>query len=99
MRSTEPIWTLHDGGRLRAAVFRRDRYRCVICDAPGVVSGLDIHHADPKGMGGSRLLDDPANLVSLCRACHTDVHGFGRTRWTPRLKAAALAAMHRFVYP
>lgn len=92
-------WTLHDGGLLRRAVFRRDRYRCVICNVSGWTAGLDVHHAQPKGMGGSRLLDDPENLVSLCRPCHSDVHGPHRRRWTPRLIEAARAAMPRFTYP
>jgi hypothetical protein len=39
-----------------------------------------VHHRTPKGMGGSALLESPANLVTLCGRgnadrCHGKVHG------------------------
>lgn len=93
-----PRWTLRDGGVLRAAVIRRDLFRCVMCNASGYVTGLDIHHADPKGMGGSKILDHPENLVSLCRTCHDTAHR-DIPRWRPRLQAIAARSMPRFTYP
>ena len=44
----------------RRAVYRRDGYRCALCDD---VRGLQIHHAMPRSVGGS---DDEMNLVTLC---------------------------------
>lgn len=37
----------------------------------------DLHHRRPKGLGGSKLPDrhDVANLVYLCRPCHSWAHG------------------------
>lgn len=35
---------------------------------------VDVHHVKPKGMGGSKKLDYPENLIGLCRKCHTDAH-------------------------
>lgn len=39
---------------------------CEVCKTRAV----DIHHIEPRGMGGSKLKDFIANLVALCRACH-----------------------------
>ena len=53
----------------RRAVYRRDGYRCALCDD---VRGLQIHHAMPRSVGGS---DDEMNLVTLCWRCHAEAHG------------------------
>jgi predicted HNH restriction endonuclease len=31
---------------------------------------VDVHHIDPRGMGGSKLKDTPDNLIGVCRDCH-----------------------------
>lgn len=41
---------------------------CEICGNKGV----DIHHIDCKGMGGSKLKDDIENIMSLCREHHIE---------------------------
>jgi hypothetical protein len=41
---------------------------CEICGNRGV----DIHHIDCKGMGGSRLKDDIENIMALCREHHIE---------------------------
>jgi 5-methylcytosine-specific restriction endonuclease McrA len=38
------------------------------CGAPAVL----VHHIRPISAGGAAL--DPANLISLCRACHGVAH-------------------------
>ena len=40
---------------------------CEVCDTTAV----DIHHIEPRGMGGSKEKDTPENLMALCRDCHT----------------------------
>ncbi len=39
---------------------------CEVCNRRAV----DIYHIEPRGMGGSKLLDTPENLMALCRECH-----------------------------
>jgi len=39
---------------------------CELCGKPGV----DIHHIESRGMGGSNDKDHPVNLMLLCRECH-----------------------------
>ena len=39
---------------------------CEICGAKAV----DIHHIEPRGMGGSKTKDVIENLQALCRSCH-----------------------------
>lgn len=54
---------------LRRRVWKRDRARCVVCDAPG----HDSHHLVPRNAsrgGGHRLW----NLAVICRRCHDLVH-------------------------
>ena len=53
----------------RKAVYRRDHYRCVLCDS---ADGLQIHHAVPRGEGGTSYKH---NLVTLCWRCHAMAHG------------------------
>lgn len=43
---------------------------CEVCGSKAV----DVHHIEPKGMGGSKTKDFIANLVGLCRSCHTKCH-------------------------
>jgi len=49
---------------------------CEICTAPAV----DIHHIEPRGMGGSKLKDFIENLMGLCRNCHDDAEGHVYTK-------------------
>ncbi len=46
---------------------------CALCGTP---SGLDRHHIVGRGMGGSRrpLVHSEANLITLCRRCHHNLH-------------------------
>tara|TARA_R110002020_G_scaffold113252_7_gene260601 strand:+ start:739 stop:999 length:261 start_codon:yes stop_codon:yes gene_type:complete len=31
---------------------------------------VDVHHLEPRGMGGSKTKDYIENLMGLCRECH-----------------------------
>lgn len=55
--------------RTRRAVFERDGWRCVECDAPGA---LECDHVlKPHNFGD---FFDLANLRTLCRSCHIEKH-------------------------
>lgn len=54
---------------LRAKVYRRDGYRCALCDD---TRGLQIHHVVHRSQGGT---DSPHNLITLCWKCHAVAHG------------------------
>lgn len=64
----------------RSVVHERDQGRCCMCGIN--LAGTDrrsVHHRAPKGMGGSALLESPANLVTLCGlgnsdGCHGKAH-------------------------
>lgn len=49
--------------KIRELVWERDAGRCWHC---GREDELVIHHRQNRGMGGSKLLDRPSNLVLLC---------------------------------
>ena len=51
-------------------IAEQDFVSCEMCGAKAV----DIHHIEPKGMGGSKNKDFIANLIALCRSCHTKCH-------------------------
>lgn len=53
----------------RKAVYRRDGWRCALCDDP---RSLQIHHVVLRSQGGT---DYPHNLITLCWKCHAIVHG------------------------
>lgn len=53
----------------RKAVYKRDGYRCALCDS---TDGLQIHHIKRRGEGGS---SHPMNLITLCWRCHSAAHG------------------------
>ena len=53
----------------RREVYRRDGFRCALCDSQ---DGLQIHHIKPRGKGGA---DHPMNLITLCWRCHNAAHG------------------------
>jgi len=46
-----------------------DYFACEVCDNRGV----DLHHIDARGMGGSKDKDLIENLMALCRQCHIDL--------------------------
>ena len=54
---------------IRREVYRRDGYRCALCDC---TQGIQIHHIIPRGKGGGNT---PHNLITLCSYCHSHVHG------------------------
>lgn len=74
----------------RRAIYKRDGYRCALCDNP---QGLQIHHIVFRSHGGS---NDPANLITLCWRCHAEAHGtaiperhtYQRTSWEDRQSLA-----------
>lgn len=53
----------------RKDVYRRDGYRCALCDS---TRGLQIHHVIKRSQGGT---NDPQNLITLCMYCHAVAHG------------------------
>lgn len=64
----------------RSVVHERDQGRCCMCGTYIADGNGAVHHRTPKGMGGSALLESPANLVTLCGRgnadlCHGKVHG------------------------
>ena len=56
--------------KTRSQVYRRDGFRCALCDSTRYIQ---IHHAVPKSRGGHPT--DPMNLITLCPYCHNVIHG------------------------
>ena len=54
---------------LRYGIYRRDGFRCALCDD---TRGLQIHHVLPRGRGGK---GHAFNLITLCAHCHATAHG------------------------
>jgi 5-methylcytosine-specific restriction protein A len=62
----------------RRIVRDRDGDTCQMCGR-FMYERRSVHHRLPKGMGGSALLESPANLVTLCGVgnadgCHGKAH-------------------------
>lgn len=73
--------------RARRQVFKRDRYRCVLC---GKAGRLECDHVRPLAKGGAPY--DPENLRTLCRDCHIQATAKGNRR-PLGAKAAAWQAL------
>ncbi len=58
-----------DYRKLREHVLRRDGWRCQVC---GSLSNLEVHHKELRSQCGD---DSDQNLITLCVACHSLVHG------------------------
>lgn len=59
----------NDWTKLRNVIMRRDSYLCQVCLAVGRVTPAHaVDHIVPKANGGT---DDPNNLQSICKPCHT----------------------------
>lgn len=54
-------------------VLERDGYECRMCHGLYSRYAFDVHHLLMRSQGGT---DEPENLVTLCRECHTQVHEF-----------------------
>lgn len=59
----------------RKAVYRRDGYRCALCDS---TKYLQIHHYIHRSVGGSNSMH---NLICLCSDCHALAHGTNLRDW------------------
>lgn len=52
-----------------------DVLSCEVCGVSHIIpDGIDIHHIELKGMGGSKLRDNHENLIALCGECHRLAH-------------------------
>ena len=63
---------------IREEVLRRAGGFCEDCHQPASWETdyhLVIHHIKPRGMGGSRHLYQPDELVAICAQCHNARHG------------------------
>lgn len=64
----------------RKNVYKRDGYRCALCDDARYIQ---IHHVVPRGQGGPG--ENEQNLITLCPKCHalchgTDIDGIGKSQ-------------------
>jgi hypothetical protein len=58
-------------GKVRATIFDRDNHQCVMAHTTWALSNpcygpLTLQHRAGRGMGGSKKLDAPNNLTTLC---------------------------------
>jgi hypothetical protein len=51
----------------RARILKRDRYRCVYCNAAPPPHELTLDHVEPRVKGGDQ---SDGNLVTCCQACN-----------------------------
>lgn len=65
--------------------FRYDNSDFITCEACDKYRAVDIHHIEPRGMGGSKQKDTIENLMALCRECH--IKYGDKKQWKDWLKA------------
>ena len=59
-----------DFWNVREYVLHRDQHRCQQCKGKSKEKVLQVHHINSRKTGGDR----PDNLVTLCSACHANLH-------------------------
>ena len=64
----------------REEILSRDQHRCQSCEQPKAIGDLEVHHVIPVAQGG---LDEPTNLVTLCKYCHDREEWYGHVRIYP----------------
>jgi hypothetical protein len=66
----------------RPYILRRDDFRCQACGVkpPLPADDLEVHHVLPVSKGG---LDDPTNMITLCKYHHDREEWFGHVRAFP----------------
>jgi 5-methylcytosine-specific restriction endonuclease McrA len=57
---------------LHRQVLERDAWRCQVC---GSMQNLQVHHLKFRSRSGG---DEEQNLITLCAACHEQVHSAAR---------------------
>jgi 5-methylcytosine-specific restriction endonuclease McrA len=58
---------------LRQLVLERDNYMCQKCGATTETTQLHVHHI-LSYMLNKTMANDPDNCITLCKACHKEVH-------------------------
>lgn len=70
----QSMYARGEGRAFLQAALKRDGYRCQRCEQPKQGRrSLHVHHVKPWA-GNEALRFDLANVVTLCRACHSWVH-------------------------
>lgn len=74
---------------LREKIIERDGFKCVTCK----ISQQDhlikhncsllVHHIDGEGRYSKNPNNDPNNLQTLCKRCHSKIHGKATKKRTP----------------
>lgn len=73
----------------KAYVLTRDNYTCQQCQGKSRNQRLEVHHLVFRSQGGS---DEEANLLTLCKTCHDDLHAGTLTLKQKGKKKGRLAA-------
>jgi 5-methylcytosine-specific restriction endonuclease McrA len=76
-------WRERYGGQInwlliRATVFMRDGYTCILCKKREMPNKLRVHHVLPLAKGGTNEL---RNLITVCRECHQYIHPKNYNIW------------------
>lgn len=74
-KSFEP-YGLEFNAELRELIRERDNYCCRLCGIKQVNKKLDVHHIDYNKQN-----NDPINLITLCRNCHSKTNS-NRNKYT-----------------
>lgn len=64
---------MYDEYNVRQYVLKRDNYTCQCCSAHTTAKKavkLHVHHLESRKVGGNA----PSNLITLCTACHDNLH-------------------------
>jgi 5-methylcytosine-specific restriction protein A len=85
---SDPLYHTAVWQRVREAVLARDNYLCQRCLKRRRLQAADtVHHIKPLDQRPDLTLDKD-NLISLCAACHNQIHA-GDTEEVPQTRRRA----------
>ena len=80
---SKPFYNSKEWEKVREFVLLRDHHACQLCGAPAE-EVHHIRHITPDNVNDVNITMNPANLISLCKACHfgehRGEHGKGREK-------------------
>lgn len=69
-----------DWQKMREYILIRDKYKCTRCGRSGNLEVHHIKHLTPENIHDAAVTLNDANLTTLCRDCHFEVHTEDRAR-------------------
>lgn len=78
---------------------KRDKYACRKCGLGFDSRQIIVHHLDEsRRLGVNKMNNELKNLLSLCRTCHAEIHGYTEDVYKKRKQVAKMIVLDNMSY-